>query len=179
MKRKYADYPNWERVIEKQYKNRYFNNDDFKGYISLLTAVKVKEKLTVPNTNLVICDDGFKWLEIYPENNKNIAVSVCINNKNEFLEWYFDIAKDTSLTKEGVPYIDDLYLDIIFTPSGEIKLIDQEELQEALDKQVITQEDFDLAYKVANNLIKQLEGNLSNIIKFTQKYFDILSDKKN
>ena len=82
MKRKYADYPNWDRVLEKKYKNIYFDNEDFKGNISLLTAVKVKEKLVVGD-NLVLIDDGFKWLEIYPDNNKNIAISVCINtNKN-------------------------------------------------------------------------------------------------
>ena len=85
MKRKYADYPNWERVLEKNYKNKYFNNSDFKGNISLLTAVKVKEKLVVED-ELVIIDDGFKWLEIYPENNKNIAVSVSINNKDYLLQ---------------------------------------------------------------------------------------------
>ena len=90
MKRKYADYPNWEIVLEKEYKNRYFNNSDFKGNISLLTAVKVKEKLVVED-ELIIIDEGFKWLEIYPENNKNIAVSVSINNKNEISRVYTNI----------------------------------------------------------------------------------------
>ena len=178
MKRKYADYPNWERILKKEYKNRYFDNNDFKGNISLLTAVKVKEKLVVGD-NFVIIDDGFKWLEIYPEDNKNIAISVCINNKNEFLEWYFDIAKDSGLTEQGIPYIDDLYLDVIFTPTGEIRIIDQEELQEALDQKIITQKEFDLAYKVANSLINQLQGKKEEIIKFTRKYFDILSDSQN
>lgn len=175
MKRKYADYPNWERVLEKDYKNKYFNNSDFKGNISLLTAVKVKEKL-VDEDKLILIDDGFKWLEIYPENNKNIAVSVSINNKDEILKWYFDIAKDSGLTEQGIPYIDDLYLDIILTPTEEIRIIDKEELQEALDKNIITQSDFDLAYKVANNLINQLNGKQNEIVEFTKKYFKLLSD---
>ena len=178
MKRKYADYPNWKKVLKKEYKNRYFNNDDFKGNVSLLTAVKVKERLINSETNVVTIDDGFKWLEFYPEDNKNIAASVCINNKNEILEWYFDIAKDSSLTDEGVPYIEDLYLDVILTPNGEIKLIDQEELQEALDEKIIVQEEFDLAYKVANNLMNQLQGKLDNIIDFTNKYFDLLNNEE-
>lgn len=83
MKRKYADYPNWDRVKEKRYINKYFNNKDFKGNISLLEAVKVKEKLVVGENKVVILDDGFQWLEVYPEDNKNIALSVCINNKDE------------------------------------------------------------------------------------------------
>ena len=94
MRQKYADYPNWKRVLEKEYKNKYFDNEDFKGNISLLKAVKVKEKLMVGENNLVVLDDGYKWLELYPEDNKNIAVSVCLSDKDEILEWYFDIAKD-------------------------------------------------------------------------------------
>ena len=43
MRQKYADYPNWKRVLEKEYKNKYFDNEDFKGNISLLKAVKVKK----------------------------------------------------------------------------------------------------------------------------------------
>lgn len=174
MKRKYADYPNWEKVLKKEYKNRYFNNDDFKGNISLLTAVKVKEKIISSDDNVLLLDDGFKWLEFYPETNKNIAVSVCINNKNEFLDWFFDIAKDSALTKDGIPYIDDLYLDLIMTPTGDIRMVDQEELQEALDKKIITQEDFDLAYEVANKLINQLDGKINKVIEFTKKYFDLI-----
>ena len=45
MKIKLADYPNWKQVEEKQYRNKYFNNEDFKGNVSLLTIVKVKEKI--------------------------------------------------------------------------------------------------------------------------------------
>ena len=175
MKRKYADYPNWEIVLEKEYKNKYFNNSDFKGNISLLTAVKVKEKIVIED-ELIIIDDGFKWLEIYPENNKNIAVTVSINNKDEILKWYFDIAKDSGLTEQGIPYIEDLYLDIILTPSGEIRFIDKEELQEALDRGIVTQDDFDLAYKVADNIINRLQGNLDKIIEFTKKYLELLSN---
>lgn len=47
MKRKFANYPNWEPVIEKSFITQYFNQEDFKGNITLLTASKVKEKMIV------------------------------------------------------------------------------------------------------------------------------------
>lgn len=175
MKVKYADYPNWHRVNKKSYTNKYFNNQDFSGNISLLTAEEVKEKLIVTkhNKELVILDNGYKWLEIYPENNKNIAVSVAIDNKDNILEWYIDIAKESALTEEGIPYINDLYLDVILYPSGEIEMLDQDELQEALDNNDITKEDFDLAYKVSNEIIKQIDGKVEEITRFTNKYYKL------
>jgi len=175
MKLKYADYPNWNRVNQKKYINKYFNNDDFSGNISLLTAEKVKQKLTITkhNKELVLIDDNYKWLEIYPDNNKNIAVSVAMDNNDEILEWYFDIAKDTLLTEEGVPYIKDLYLDVILYPSGEIEILDEDELQEALDKKDISKEDFDFAYQLSNELIEKISGKAKEITEFTNKYYKL------
>ena len=172
MKRKFADYQNWDRVEQKGYINKYFNNDDFKGNISLLTAVKVKEKLIVDmnGNDVVVLDDNFRWLEVYPDNNKNVALSIIINNKNEILQWYFDIAKNTDFTEKGVPYIDDLYLDVVMYPSGKIKIIDQDELQEALDCGDITKNDFEMAYNVADNLVKKIDGKLKELTDFTYKY---------
>ena len=58
MKFKYADFPNWSRVNKKSYINKYFNNDEFSGNISLLTAEEVKEKLFINKHNendFIIC----------------------------------------------------------------------------------------------------------------------------
>lgn len=172
MKRKYANYQNWEKVEKKDYSNKYFNNDDFKGNISLLTALKVNEKSVVDmnGKDVVVIDDNFRWLEVYPENNKNVALTVIINNQNEIVEWYFDIAKTTDFTEEGVPFIDDLYLDVVMYPSGKLKMIDQDELKEALDSGDITQQDFDLAYKVADKLVKDIDGKSNELTDFTYKY---------
>ena len=178
MKRKFADYQNWKDVEEKRYINEYFDNDDFKGNISLLTAVKVKEKLVVDmnGKKVVVLDDNFRWLEVYPDNNKNIAASIIINDKNEILQWYFDIAKDTGMTENGVPYIDDLYLDVILYPSGELKMIDQDELQEALDSDDITKQDFEMAYRVAESLMNDIEGKVEKLTDFTFKYLKLMKN---
>ena len=47
MKKKYADYPNWDKVDEKKYFHLYVDDEDFKGYIGLLTAVKAKQKIVI------------------------------------------------------------------------------------------------------------------------------------
>ena len=48
-----------------------------------------------------------------------------------------------------------------------------------LIKKEITEEEFELAYKVANNLIKQINGKTEEIIKFTTKYFNLLKEVEN
>ena len=175
MKLKYADYPNWNRVNKKTYINKHFDNEDFTGNISLLIAEEVKQKLVVNKANreLVILDNNFKWLEIYPENNPNIAVSAAIDDKDKIIEWYIDIAKSTHLTENGVPYIEDLYLDIVVYPSGKIEMLDEDELKEALNNKYISKSDFNLAYNVANRVIKEIEGKTEEITNFTNKYYEL------
>lgn len=173
MKKKYANYHNKEKVIEKDFKCKYFNDEDFVGYICLLTVVKAKERMIVKREgkDVVIIDDNFKWLEVYPENNKNICVSILINDKEEIIDWYFDIAKDTKLTEKGEPYIEDLYLDIILYNSGNIEYLDEDELQDAVNIGDITKDDSELAYKVANELVKKIDGKIKELTDFTYKYY--------
>ena len=176
MKKKYADYSGWKYVSEKEFKCKYFDNDDYKGYVCLLSANKVNERFIIERDGkeLVLLDDNYKWLEVYPESNKNIAFRVLITDKDEIIDWFFDIAKNSLVTDEGVPYIEDLYLDILLYPSGKIEKIDEDELQEALDNGDISKEDFDLAYNVANELINSIDGKVNELIRFSKKYYELM-----
>ena len=182
MKKKYADFPNWPKVKEKSYVNMYIENSDFTGNISLLTAVKIKPeyKLIGDNggTEEVLFDDDFKRLEFYPDNNKHVAFTASFNDKDELLHWYFDIAKNTSVTEEGVPYIEDLYLDIMLYKSGKYEFLDEDELKDALDAGTISKEDYDLAYETANGVLESLNGKVDDLIKFSYKYYDLLRNKE-
>lgn len=176
MKRKYADYPDWDKLKSKKFVNKYISNKDFSGNICLISDIKVNEKIVITegNKKITIMDDNFKWLKLYPENNKNIAISVSINDKDEIVEWYFDVAKCSGLSDNGIPYIDDLYLDVILYPTGKLKLIDEDELKDALLNKKINNNDFNLAYKVANNLINSIQGKENELSKLTYKYLNYL-----
>jgi len=178
MKRKYADYPNWKRAEEKEYINKYFDNDDFKGNAGILYCKKVKEKLFVERNgkDYLLIDSGYKWLQFFPKDDKTWALSIALTDKNKVREWYFDVTKDNGLTEEGIPYIDDLYLDVVITPDGEIELLDEDELQEALDTNDITKEDFDMAYKVAKKIMKEWEGKIPELTEFANKYVRLIEE---
>lgn len=93
------------------------------------------------------------------------------NNNKEIIEWYFDIAKEIG-KENGIPYEDDLYLDVVVNPNGEITLLDEDELKMALDRLEITQSDYDMAYSEANKLMEKLKGNTDKLDEFSKKYLD-------
>ncbi|MNI59071.1 hypothetical protein D3C73_1142150 [compost metagenome] len=75
------------------------------------------------------------------------------DDKGEIVEWYIDVCKTQGVTDQGVPWFDDLYLDIVVLKNGEVFLLDEDELDEALSKGLITVRDYDMATETAQEVL--------------------------
>lgn len=143
------------------------DDNDFKGDIYLNNFTKIKSPYILEN-GLCMRDTGYKWLEFYDYNSK-IRLTAMYDEKNEIVEWYFDIAR--MIGKEsGIPYEDDLYLDVLLTKEGKTILLDEDELKEALERRELTEKEFNETYNIANKLIKRIDGNEKKVKEFTDKY---------
>lgn len=156
MKRKYFDGRDWTFMASLNSDIRRVRGDD-NGWVAVVTETKVAYPLNVnhgedPKT---VFDDDFICISYMPDG-EHWCISAVYDNFGRIVEWYVDILWCQGLTEEGVPYYDDLYLDVIVRPSYKCLLIDQEELQEALDDQVITQEQYDFAYAVAEKVMTEV-----------------------
>ena len=173
LKKRFVTNPNdMEIVKEGNLKIKTFNNSKFKGDIALIKFNKMYKPYKVENTNLCIANNDYKWLEFY-DYNKKYRLTAMYNEKNEIVEWYFDIAKKIGKEK-GIPYEDDLYLDVVVTSTGEIILLDEDELKEALDRMEIKNLEYENAYKEAEKLIDKLKGKKDELQEFTNKYLKIM-----
>ena len=170
---KHADFP-MQYVDEKKFKSMYVDEKDYKGYLSQIHIVKANQPPKELGEDYIErANSGCKWLEFYPENS-NVAMTVCFNKENKILQWYFDIMQNVGI-KDGNPYFEDLYLDITITPENKIELLDEDEIKEALENKEITQKQYDMAYEEAERLINKINGKQKELIKFSNKYFDIIN----
>jgi len=161
LKKRYAD-----RYISS-YKIKSVSNKEFVGDICYYHFKDVSNKIIIPNGKCIM-DKGYKWLEFYDYNAK-IKLTAIYDENSQIIEWYFDIAR--RIGKENdMPYEDDLYLDVVVTSTGEIILLDEDELQAAYDRLEVNKEDYDMAYKEANQLMKKLENKKDKLEVFTTKY---------
>ena len=98
----------------------------------------------------------------YTPLDKKYNVRIHVNDKKEILEYYFDIIAENKI-KDGIPFYNDLYLDVVYfqpaaTKEGTyIQLVDCNELEEALKENIIDKEQFDMAYIEAEKLMKELK----------------------
>lgn len=109
-------------------------------------------------------DNGYYLIEIVPKN-KNYALRIYLNDQKEPVEYYIDITKENGIDKDTkIPYFIDLYLDIIIQNNGEVNIIDEDELKDALKNSDITEDDYQLAQCVKENLLKEIDENNNDLI---------------
>lgn len=164
--------------LNDNYKQIRVDEDFFKGYACLLKLQNIEKPLIVNNGRETICirDNNYEWIEVYPENGK-YAITIMFDDNNNLIEWYFDISKNIGI-ENGIPYEDDLYLDMIITPNGERIVIDEDELLEARDKGDITQVDVDSAYQTLRELEEKYVNNIQELVKLTN-YLSEQFNRKN
>ena len=166
--------------LKKRYADRFVGNranadlriisisdDYFSGDIYFYKFIDVKDKILIPNGKCIM-DNNYKWLEFYDYSSK-VKLTAIYDENSEIIEWYFDIAREIG-KDNGIPYEDDLYLDVVVTPSGEIILLDEDELKEAFNKREMTKEEYENAYEEAKQLMNKLKNNKDKLKEYTDKY---------
>ena len=168
MKKRFANEINegnneyYQKRIEEEY---------FQGYVCLVKIKNVKKPWIITDGDYKACilDENYEWLEIYLDN-KKYAITVMFDDKKNLIEWYFDMIKTSGIENE-IPYIEDLYLDLVIRPNGEQIVLDEDELEDALNKKDISKEDFDIAYETLNELRNKYINNLESLIDLTNKLY--------
>ena len=155
--------------------DKYFDAD-----ISLLEMVETKTKWDVTRDDgrtECILDSGYKWLGVYPKG-ESYAITGLYNKNNELVEFYFDMTKENGM-ENGIPYIVDIYLDLVITPNNEKYILDEDELEEALNEKILGKAEFDLAYETLHRLEKKynLQENVDELALVMNKYLENMNDK--
>lgn len=171
MKRKLANRAHWDRILERRFCIAHIESEEFTGSITLLQLDKVQEPLWVEceGTNVCIVDSGFAWLQQFPTG-AHYTITTAFDADGKIVQWYIDICKQQGVTEEGMPWYDDLYLDIAYLPSGELMILDADELDEALLEGQITQADHDLAWSETERLLEEIKQGTLNIFNLCEAH---------
>ncbi|RTX78384.1 DUF402 domain-containing protein [Staphylococcus gallinarum] len=163
VKVKYIDKRHWRRIIDREYTEVKVNNNKYKGIIGLVTMKKVREPLevSVVGQNIVVADDNYQWLQILPEK-KRYSITVMLDDKGNPLEYYFDI-NIKNVTQKGNARTIDLCLDVLVLPNGEYELVDEDDLQRALDQGQITRKQYHEAYVIAHQLMIKIDEDFKTM----------------
>ena len=175
VKKKNLDRREWYNDTQREFKCMYLKDEFFEGAVGLITFTGLTEPEIVESSSGVICigDNGYQWLELAPNGGNYVITSMF--NEDRIFQHYVDITLRNEITENGDAVFYDLFLDVVVTEEGKVQVIDQNELEQALDEGVITQDEFELAKNVAlevSDLFKRDKEKLEQKISDYRKHLD-------
>lgn len=125
--------------------------------MTLLQLIEVTSPLDVEynDETIRIADAGYAWVQQFPSDAHH-AVTSMFDATGQLVQTYVDICLRTGV-EDGRIYWEDLFLDLIVLPSGEVLLVDTDELEAALEQGIISEAEYALAWSEAKRLQKQLQ----------------------
>jgi uncharacterized protein len=174
--RKFANFPGWKRILQHRFYTSYLDTSEFRGYIALycMDAVTAPREVEYFHRKTCIFDAGYSMLLQFPAEEQHFTVTTNFDASGEILLWYIDICLRTGVGQNNIPWLDDLYLDLVISPTMEIAVKDADELIVARESGDISTDEFDLAWREANRLIEQISKNQFGLLALSDVHRRLL-----
>lgn len=169
----------WKRILERRYLCKTYQDNYFDGVIALIKIDKITEPLYVKNSlgnKVKVVDVGYSWIEYAPKHHNWFLTSMFDEN-NQFIQLYFDINKGNDFSEITNPTFVDMYLDLVVDTNKKIMILDQDELDEALNNHDIDKETYDKTTKICNALYLDLFHDKEKYIELCQMLCIKLNDE--
>lgn len=88
--------------------------------------------------------------------NEGIKVSKFYGHDNQLIYWYCDIVEHTYDEPSDTYVFTDLLADVIIYPDGFVKVVDLDELADAVEAGIISQEQLNRSLRTLNKLLTQI-----------------------
>lgn len=173
MKKKRLNRDGWGFHYFPYYQLR-IDTEEFRGLACVLKIVEGDvQRWEMPKSGpIAVCGKGMTWLQLVPDGKKRVItvkyfsdgdVDPVRKNYPEWARknmcpsiWYVDVIEKIEYDNDGVAVFTDKYLDVIFSPEGDIKVDDRDELDAAYATGDITKEQYEEALLEGDEILEDL-----------------------
>lgn len=142
-------------------------------FVTIKKYNKVSDDFCIEDENgkqVKYISNGYYIIEITPLK-ENYNIRYYFNKSKKLIDYYIDISLENGVENK-IPYYIDLYLDIIHYPiSDSVSYIDENELKDALNNKIISKNDYLLAYRVGERLLKDIKNNSNKYLNINVKKY--------
>lgn len=135
-----------------------------------------------------VTGEGMTWLELIPDHTNRVITVMYFpdgmhdperkhyprpaDTRYQPSVWYVDVSEDIEYDEYGIVTYIDKYLDVIFSPEGDVKVDDRDELDAAFASGELTKEQYDNALAEGDRVLKELCGSLRKTDEWCAKIRD-------
>ena len=181
MKRKRLDRIDWWQFNKFKYPKYYQMRVDFEDFHGLVCLIKLTDgqyhywDMPIAGKTAII-GEGMTWLQLIPDGKKHVITAMYLPGKSLSI-CYVDVIENIDYDPDGLAVFIDKYLDVIFTPQGDIVIEDRDELHEAFDNGDISKEQFESALKECDLIISELCTDIEATNSRFGRILDYVYDK--
>lgn len=131
--------------------------EGFHGMVSLICLVDGETLYWhLPKAGkAAVAGAGMCWLQMLPDDTKRMITAKFLPEGTVSV-WYVDVIEGTEYAEDGVLIYEDKYLDVIFTPQGDVEVVDRDELDEAYHSGELTEKQHRDALEEGERILKEL-----------------------
>ncbi len=162
MKRKRLDRDGWGFEGFPYYQLR-VERPDFTGLACSIRILSGENSCwQMPKAGKVpVCGEGMLWLQLIPEGMKRVVTVKYLPRRPweklpRVAVWYADVIDRIEYDQDGVAAFVDQYLDVIFSPQGDVHIDDREELDAALASGELTEAQHAAALAEGDDIVRTL-----------------------
>ena len=148
------------------------DDEIFHGLVCLIKLTDGEENYweTPKAGRIQVTGGGMCWMQLVPDNTSRVVTVMYFpdgqhdterinypepaNIKYQPSIWYVDVIDGMEYDEYGIAMFIDKYLDVIFTPEGDVKIDDRDELDEAFNSGELTKEQYESAISECEEILK-------------------------
>ncbi|MCR5767518.1 MAG: DUF402 domain-containing protein [Lachnospiraceae bacterium] len=171
------------------------DDDLFHGLACLIKLTDGEENYwhTPKSGRVQVTGAGMSWLELIPDNTERVITVLffpdgthdserknypaAANEKYQPSLWYVDIIDGIEYDEYGIAIFIDKYLDVIFTPEGDVKIDDRDELDNAYNSGELSKEQYESAVTEGDKILAELCSDIKKTVEWSAAVRQLVEDR--
>lgn len=126
--------------------------------------------------NVAVAGKGMVWLQLIPDEGSRVITAKFLPDKKVSV-WYVDVMEGMDYDSDGVAVFTDKYLDVIFSPQGDVILDDRDELDAAYQSGELSKVQYEEALQEGNAIVADLCSDIGATEKWCREILDHIEEQ--
>lgn len=125
---------------------------------------------------VAVAGEGMVWLQMIPDHGSRAITAMFLPDKR-VSAWYVDVIEEATYDADGVAVFVDKYLDVLFTPQGDVIIDDRDELDAAFRSGELTEEQYEAALREGEAIVDELCSDIPATEEWCRDILALVEEK--
>lgn len=174
IKRVRLTFDEWNKTVPKKEVNLFETEEMYGAFINII-EVKKPQVWFCFDKKITVADNGYKWLVVLPKKD-HYAITMYMDRNDVPLLWYIDLIDGIGVDANGIPFYNDMFLDLIVSDDGQVVEDDRDEFEKAYFDGIINNKQYQKVISVSEQLKQRILENQRWISEYCRNIVEIYRD---